>query len=179
MIFVGACSSDSSSSSSSSSSTTTACDGATIAASDICTTWQLNTTGETSTNLRDEATGLTAPEVNVQSVTASAAEDFVTVAATDIPNYVRTVTADDITYFGTFAATDFADGVAETVVAGDSVEFGGDVGFATLAVKTCWNTVGGKEWWPMFGNCPSEQSISVVFPVTPVVRVQPASPAKM
>ena len=116
---------DSSADSSAGSSTTTACEGASIATSDICTLWQLNTTGETSANIRDEATGLTAPEVNVQSVTANAAEDFVTVSATGIPNYVRTVTADDMTYFGTFASSDWANGTATTASLGDVIEWGG------------------------------------------------------
>lgn len=135
-----------------------------IAQPPILTAWMLNTTGETAAVIRQNGNPVL---VNVQGVTqqTTGGVNYVCVGATGIPSYETTMTSDLIDWLNSRprAMTDFVLGHT-TATAGQSVDFGEDIGYASN--PSC--TLGaGAGYWPPGPACPTNQNRNACFPLGP------------
>lgn len=139
-----------------------ACDDSTLAADDVCASWMLNTSESAAVISTDG----TMPLVNVQSATVSTDgdRDYVTIASMGIPNYSITFSQDDIDTLNArpLATTDFKTG-APTVAAGDSVNFGDDIGFDSTGCERD-GIDEGAGFWPPGPECPEATEKSMTIP---------------
>ena len=135
----------------------------------LCTSWIVNEGGEVSALLRDLSTGEPIPvDVTGLSVASEGGEDFVVVSSSGIPSYRYTLTQDDIDELSSrpLAETDFVTGQT-TASAGDTVDFGADIGFDSLSSETTCPDGEGYGWWPRGPACPDATPRTLYFPVAP------------
>jgi hypothetical protein len=129
--------------------------------------WIINDTDAVSTNITYASTG-EGVLVDVQSVTEETVDGvtYTVVSTEGIPEYDVTITQDIVDALNDRpnASTDFSDG-ATTAVAGDVVEFGGDIGLISTG-DNC-DTTGGFGYWPKGPACPQADTREVFFPVEP------------
>ncbi|MEP2653342.1 MAG: YHYH protein, partial [Paraglaciecola sp.] len=144
----------------------------TVAAETTTTTptndiWIINDTDAVSTNITDASTG-EGILVDVQSVTEETIDGvtYTVVETQGIPEYDVTITQEIVDSLNDRpnASTDFIDGVT-TAVAGDVVEFGGDIGLISTG-DNC-DTTGGFGYWPKGPACPQADEREVYFPTEP------------
>ena len=139
------------------------CSTSAYADADICTSWRLNTTEVAAVIATDGSEGL----VDVQSATVSSdgGADFVTLTSGGVPSYAVTFDDDRIAELRArpHAATDFVSG-APTVSAGDTVQFGEDIGFDSTGC-TRDGVDEGAGYWPPGPDCPEFMEKSMTIPV--------------
>ncbi len=125
--------------------------------------WVVNGSGERSQYII-EADSNAGVLVNVQSVQDNG--NYVRVSATGIPDYMVELTQSQVDWLNDRpqARSDFASG-RTTARAGDTVQFGEDIGYNSSS-REC--TVGeGYGYWPPGPGCPTDQVKVIDFPVTP------------
>ncbi|MCJ8311979.1 MAG: YHYH protein, partial [Saccharospirillaceae bacterium] len=97
--------------------------------------------------------------------------DYVNVKATGIPDYQITLTQAQVDWLNSRpnATTDFRSGSGTNVIAGDVINFGGDVNYQNTSPDGC--AVGnGLGYWPPGPGCPENINKDVNFPIQPVVN---------
>ncbi len=131
---------------------------------DLFNVWLINTSGETSSRIRNDDGSYV--DVNVQSVTATSVGGVVyaRVEASGIPNYVVTLTQDQIDALNARpkASTDFVGGVT-SASAGDVIAFGDSIAFNNTACPA--NE--GRGYWPPGPGCPENLSKQGLFTSAP------------
>ncbi len=135
-------------------------------------TWLLNTDGRIAAVIEDNGPVL----VDVQSVELVSVDgiDYIRVTASGIPDYTHHVSEEDAVFLEgrPRASTDFREGYP-LVGAGDTVDFGQDLGYASSG---CVDTPGtGYGFWPPGPACPTQQQWEAWFPVDPVEAIESAA----
>jgi hypothetical protein len=132
--------------------------------------WMVNSTGRVAVVIHDDAP----IPVNVQSVETVEVDGrlYQRVVATGMPDYVHVVTVAD----GAFLrerprpGNDFTSG-EPTVVVGDVLQFGSDLGYRSTGCSRAAGT--GYGFWPPGPACPTRQARTVDLPLEPVEAAAP------
>jgi len=135
---------------------------------DEATDWIINSSGR-STTIFESAISNLGVLINVQSAEEKTVDaiNYIHVEASGIPGYEVVMTEDIINSLNSRpnASHDFSAGVT-TASVGDTVIFGGDIGYDNRNSTNCSDT-GGIGYWPFGPECPTDQNISLNFPSEP------------
>ena len=130
--------------------------------------WIIN--NETSASYIQSASGSVLEDVQSAEVVDidenNISTKYVYVKASGIPKYAVTITQEIVEQLNQRprASSDFSTG-STTLVAGQTVSFGEDIGFKS-SQENCLTT-GGDGYWPPGPGCPTEQNKEAHFPVEP------------
>ncbi len=145
----------------------------------LLTEWIINVEGDLSAFILD-GQGASGVLVNVQSVEETEVNGtaYARVQTEGIPDYVVTVTQDLVDWLNGRPRADLSaqnnqDFVTEpgatTASAGDTVEFGADIGYRSFSGDTPCAAGAGYGYWPPGPVCPEDQAKDGYFPIEPVV----------
>jgi len=134
--------------------------------------WMVNTSGRVAAVIHDDAP----IRVNVQSVEVVEIDGqrYQRVVATGMPDYVHVVTGSDEAFLlgRPRPGNDFTSG-GPSVVAGDVLQFGSDLGYRSTG---CSRTEGtGYGFWPPGPACPTRQARTLDLPLEPVEAATPVA----
>ena len=138
----------------------------------LLATWILNPDGHTAAVIEDDGP----IPVDVQSVELATVEgvDYVHVLATGIPDYTHLLTDAGAAFLEDRprADTDFREG-HPLADAGDTLDFGQDLGYASTGCRDLPGT--GYGFWPPGPACPTRQDWDAWFPIEPVEATEPGA----
>jgi hypothetical protein len=134
----------------------------TSATSPLLSAWLINSAGT-------RGAVYTTAQVNVQSVSqvTQNGEQYAVVRATGIPDYTTVMTSSLLASLRARprASTDFRSGGGPSVSAGQSVDFGQDIGYLSSGCSSTSAT--GYGYWPPGPDCATAQTHVLYFPLSP------------